>query len=58
MVKGKKWESWGLCGWQRADVTLGTLESTPENSIGIIHGAGADRWPLQLTIHSPTFERS
>lgn len=54
----EEWESWGLCGWQRADVTLGTLEQHAGTPSAIIHCAGGGSVASSIDNPLADFERT
>lgn len=54
----EEWEPWGLSGWQRADVTLGTLEQNAATPSIIVHCAGGGSVPFSIDDPLADFERT
>ncbi|WP_263358971.1 NAD-dependent epimerase/dehydratase family protein [Acidicapsa ligni] len=54
----EEWESWGLSGWRRADVTRQTLEEYQETPSTIIHCAGGGSVSFSIEQPLADFERT
>jgi UDP-glucose 4-epimerase len=54
----KEWESWGLSGWQSADVTLPVLRELAEEPAVIVHCAGGGSVSFSIDDPLADFERT
>jgi len=54
----EEWESWGLSGWQCADVTLGELKQNSQIPSALIHCAGGGSVSFSIENPLADFERT